>query len=175
MAKRKAKRLFPRKMASDFINTSQGIDQAKAGAFEIFQNRQRTRSMSEMKSEIVDGKVIHIENKVPETLGYREEFLNELILTPRQQAVHSSRIAREGPEIDLHDVSFGDRMLKVSTWNRFKVVDKLWLYFCRQQWVFVKETEALGRVFYSCVYKSKAEALLDHKRGRIFWAGEKQI
>jgi hypothetical protein len=179
MAKRRKRaKGVPAKMASDYINTYQGIDRSKTGAYAIFQNHQRVSSLSRLKWSLNKGKVEGTPQQVPPTLGYTDARLGGLVLTPRQQAVHKSREAREGPQIDISSVSIGDRMQKVTTWNYFSVrankfyVKPMLLYFCRDQWVFVKPSNIEGEVIYSAVYASKAEALATHKGGKVFWAGE---
>lgn len=154
MAKR-SKRLFPRRMGSDFINTSDGIDRY---------------TYAELYTEHV--KSLKRSEKLPET---RLTNNGRVILTPRVEALAQAQV--EGMATPtITSIETGQRMQKVSTWNYFRVAENLLLYFCRDQWVFVKTSkEVKGEVIFSVIYKSKDEALRAHDTKKIFWAGEKLI
>jgi hypothetical protein len=73
MAKRRSKRLFPKRMASDFINTHRGVDTSKVINHDIFQNRARTRSLGNINPVIVSDR----QQKV--TSYRKDEELNALV------------------------------------------------------------------------------------------------
>lgn len=153
MAKR-SKRLFPRRMGSDFINTSDGIDRYVYG--DLYTEHIKSLKRGE---------------KIPET---RLTNNGRVIMTPRVEALAQAQV--EGMRTPtITSLETGQRMQKVSTWNYFRVAENILLYFCRDQWVFVKSSKIQGEVIFSVVYRSKAEALRAHDTKKIFWAGEKLV
>ena len=169
MAKRRSKRLFPRKMSSDFINTYKGVDKTKVAAFDVFKNHERTKSLQKTS----------VHHEMPSTQYVKNKHL---IFTPRVKALAQAHEARAATP-DISSVSIGERMVKVSTWNKFRVAEGLWLYFQGQQWVFVKESRvSQGEILYSTIYPSKEAALRDIRIvqgvlvwSKIFWAGERKV
>lgn len=69
MAKR-GKRLFPRRMASDFINAYKGVDQNLVQAHEFLNNRSRVRTTKGSRSDMEPVQNNTFTREVPETVNH---------------------------------------------------------------------------------------------------------
>lgn len=175
MGKRRSKRLFPVKYASDYINTNKGIDIVKVDAHQIFQNKNRIRSTVGRGAGTTPVLNNTFTQPIPATKhisAYDPEH-DVYIPSPRRitlEAKMHSSILSDRSQTFLQNLEHWTGTLRMSgyvQWNYFKV-GGLRLYFQGNKWVFVNIVER--ELFYSKTYDCKATAMEAHKRGKIFWA-----
>lgn len=182
MAKRKSKRLFPKRFASDFINTYKGADQSKIEAFDIFKNRQRVSSTVGPSSNALPKLNNSWTRNIPETKHLSTRHIDETgkehyIPTPRLLALHSKlqeRLTQDGVEfwqgsLRYQGFEYGYHRIVLRT-DTYDVLH----YMCGNKGVIIKHFKEENRIIYSRVY-GRQEALDKFEKGKVYWAGEKSV
>lgn len=144
MAKR-TKRLFPKRMQSDYINTSQGIDRYAQG--ELYTEHVKSMRHGE--------KLIHTTTN------------EDIIKEPRGLADIRAYEERHA-NVSLKSVPVAERLAFIKRMPFFRIDELTVCHFRGREWVLLKTVGA--REIFSVVYPTKAEALRDYDRKRIFWA-----
>jgi hypothetical protein len=142
---RQTKRLFPKRMQADFINAGQGIDRHAQG--ELY--TEHVKSMRNGES-------------LPQTLTDES-----VVYTPRGQA-DLRAYEEKHATVSLKSLPVSERLAFIKRMNSFRVDDNIVLHFRGREWVFLKTVGA--KEIFSVIYTTKAEALRDYDRKRIYWA-----
>lgn len=198
--KRWPKRAFPKRFASDYINTGSGVDVSKSRAYDIYKNHERTKSLGNLvqvrttegknipRSERYlfkeEGRIVEIQEPIPKTkhlsIEFKDPVTGKIISVPTPRRLSLDRKFEERAaglkEFWTETTTKGpDRMAGFTTWNYFIVQDtyELRLYFSQERFIFVRMLPTFCQ--FSIVYKGKELALSKHRRGRIFWAGARQF
>lgn len=142
---KRTKRLFPKRMTSDYINTSQGIDRHAQG--ELYTEHVKSMRRGEsLPQTLTDESVIRTPRGLADIAAYDERHATASLLS----------------------LPVGERLAFIKRMNSFRVDTNTVLHFRGREWVFLR-TVGVKEIF-SVVYTTKAEALRDYDRGKIFWA-----
>ena len=141
----KTKRLFPKRMQSNSINASQGIDRHAHG--ELYTEHVKSMKRGESLSHtLLDESVVRTPRGLADIAAYDERHATASLLS----------------------LPVAERLAFIKRMNSFRVDEGLFLHFRGREWVFLKTVG--GQEIFSIVYNSKAEALRDYYRRKIFWA-----
>lgn len=183
MSKRKRhKRLFPRRYASDFINTYQGIDQSKVAAYDLLNNRQRVANTKGRRDQVEPVLNNTFMQDIPERRKLRayDDEKKVWIDNPRSDAVEKKHL--ELRKEQLHKERKALITSLYATWqskNMQKVVEyscqileqigryNLCLYFAGTEFILVLETEDTRMI--SRTYRSREEAMGKKADNKISW------
>jgi hypothetical protein len=142
---KRTKRLFPKRMTSDFINTSQGIDRHAHG--ELY-----TEHVKSMKRG--------------ESLGHTQ--LDESVVnTPRGLADLRAYEERHAT-VSIKSLPVTERLAFIKRMNSFRVDENTVCHFRGREFILLRTVGA--KEIFSQVYASKAEAMQAFDRKKIFWA-----
>lgn len=194
---------LPKRFASDFINTSRGVDKSLTEAYDIYNNHQRVLSTTGRKDQMMPVKDNTFLQPIPKTksLSVRATDVNDnpvfdkdgravFIPTPK-------RIAKEGAKTEYvlglkefwsHTIEIKEGVVQTRVregrisgfcdWNYYHIKEH-----SRENdkllLYFSMERWIFVRLFPDCfwfsnTYKSKEEAMNRCNRGVIFWAGERK-
>lgn len=181
MSKKRNKRLFPRRMASDYINTNRGIDTNKTQSYDFLNNRSRVRSTKGRRGETEPVLGNTFTKEVPETVSKQQFFdedVNAWRPTPRRAAMIKAINQTKKGELLLaiYAVWAGQRHhgivefqhKYIREWEDYKLI----LYFAGEEFIFVQETK--DKRWISRTYASYLEAMRMYNTKRIVWVISKE-
>lgn len=178
--KRRLHKSLSKRFASDFINTSQGIDQNKVEAYDIFKNRQRVQSTRGSRGNTTPISDNTWMQEVPKTkhlsIRVNTGSGDVYVPTPRRLTLErklEEKILDDGKKeywASDRQAGFNHELHFVVERNWNMVQGELRLYFHHNIYTFVQVDSLGNRLRYSNPYKGKDLAMTKYRRGKIFWA-----
>lgn len=142
---KRTKRLFPKRMTSDFINAGQGIDRHAQG--ELY--TEHVKSMRRGES-------------LPQTLT------DESVLTTPRGLADLRAYDERHATASVKSLPTEERLAFIKRMNYFRIDEHIVCHFRGREFILLKTMGA--KEIFSVVYSTKAEALRAYDRGKIFWA-----